>query len=87
MVARNWQLPADVAQTVRMHHAVQPETLPESVRALSVLVQFACHLLAQRSGTDDSEWDNIWKVHAEALFRHASMDLAELEETLLSSSP
>ncbi len=82
MVARNWQLPSDVAQTIRQHHSIHPETLTESVRALSVLVQFACHLLAQRSRTDDGEWENIWKVHAEALFRHASVDLAALEEKL-----
>ena len=83
MVARNWQLPLDVAQAIRQHHATHPETLPESVRALSVLVQFACHLLAQRSRADDSEWENVWKVHAEVLFHHASMGLAGLEERLL----
>jgi HD-like signal output (HDOD) protein len=86
MVARNWQLPADVAQTVRMHHVANPETLPEMIRALCVLVQFACHLVARRAGADDSEWENTWKAHAEALFRHASMELDELEEELLSSS-
>jgi putative nucleotidyltransferase with HDIG domain len=87
MVARNWQLPPDVAQTVRQHHDRRPEALPESVRALCVLVQFACYLLARKSGIDDSEWETVWKEHAEALFRHASMDLAELEAELLSSLP
>jgi putative nucleotidyltransferase with HDIG domain len=84
MVARSWQLPPDVAQTIRQHHESRPENLPEPVRALCALVQFACHLFARRMGDDDSEWERIWKVHAEALFRAVGRELPELEEELLS---
>jgi HD-like signal output (HDOD) protein len=87
MVARNWQLPKDVADTIRQHHERQPETLPESLRALIVLVQFACHLLAAKTGADDSEWDSVWKSHAQALFRACGRDVQELEEELLNSAP
>jgi len=89
MVARNWQLPPDVAQTVRQHHDRHPESLPEMVRAFSVLIQFACHLLAQRTGGDDSEWENVWKVHAAALFRNAGpgWELPELEDEFLTLMP
>lgn len=84
MVARNWQLPQEVAQTIRHHHDLRPETLAEPVRALCVLVQFACHLLAGRQGAGDREWETLWKGHAEALFSQAGMDLPELEAELLS---
>jgi HD-like signal output (HDOD) protein len=89
MVARNWQLPTDVAQTVRQHHDRHPEGLPETVRAFCALIQFACHLLAQRTGGDDSEWETVWKVHAQALFRHAGpgWEMSGLEDEFLSALP
>lgn len=83
MVARNWQLPQEVALTVRHHHDPHPEILAEPVRALIVLVQFACHLLAQRTGAGDGEWA-VWQPHAEALFRQAGRELAELEAEVLA---
>lgn len=87
MVARNWQLPQEVAQTIRQHHDRHPEALPEPIRALIVLVQFACHLLAKRAGAEDAEWDTVWKAPAEALFRQAGRELPELEAELLNLSP
>jgi HD-like signal output (HDOD) protein len=87
MVARNWQLPKDVADTIRQHHDRHPETLPENLRALIVLVQFACHLLAAKTGADDSEWNDIWKNHAQALFHACGRDAQELEEELLRPAP
>jgi len=86
MVARNWQLPNDVGQAIRHHHERHPENLPEAVRALCTLIQFASHLLAQRGGGADGEWDAVWKAHAEALFRNAGLELAEVEEEMLSLS-
>jgi HD-like signal output (HDOD) protein len=86
MVARNWQLPDEVAQAIRHHHDRRPEALPEHVRALCVLIQFACHALVLRMGGDDSEWEGVWKAHAEALFRHAGHELGEIEQELLSLS-
>ncbi|MFZ5483775.1 MAG: HDOD domain-containing protein [Pseudomonadota bacterium] len=86
MVARNWQLPQEVADTIRQHHHGHPDQLPERVRALITLVQFACHLLAQRAGTDDREWATIWRPHAEALFKSTDHTLAEVEATLLQAN-
>ncbi|NTV95418.1 MAG: HDOD domain-containing protein [Thiobacillus sp.] len=83
MVARNWQLPQEVAETIRQHHAPRPESLAEPVRNLSALVQFACHLLAARTGADDREWREVWRPYAEAMFGRASMELPELESELL----
>jgi len=84
MVARNWQLPQEVALTIRHHHDPHPEALPEPIRALIVLIQFACHLLAKRSGTEDREWATVWQPQAEAWFRQAGRELPDLEEELLS---
>lgn len=84
MVARNWQLPAEVGQVIRHHHARDPESLPETVRALCALIQFARHLLAQRLGSDDSEWEIAWREHAEALFRNAGQDIEDVEAEMLS---
>lgn len=84
MIARNWQLPAEVAQAIRLHHDRQPEGMPERVRALCVLIQFARHLLAKRMGGSSVEWETIWKSHAEALFRQAGRELPEMEEEMLN---
>jgi HD-like signal output (HDOD) protein len=82
MVARNWQLPQEVADTIRHHHDPHPEALPEAVRALVTLVQFASHVLARQAGTEERDWEGIWKVQAEALFRQAGRELPELEAEL-----
>lgn len=82
MVARNWLLPQDVAEVIRHHHTPRPDTLPEPVRGLAVLVQFACHLLAGRDGADDREWTEVWRPHAEALFGRAGTTLSEQEAAL-----
>lgn len=82
MVARNWQLPQEVADTIRQHHAGHPDSLPEPVRTLATLVQFACHLLARRTAGADREWP-LWQPLAEALFRTAGEELPELEADLL----
>ncbi len=84
MVARNWQLPQEVALTIRHHHDPQLEALPEPVHALIVLIQFACHLLAKRTGSEDREWATVWQPQAEAWFRRDGRELPELEEALLS---
>jgi HD-like signal output (HDOD) protein len=87
MVARSWQLPQEVALAVRHHHDVHVDALPEPVRTLIVLVQFACHLLAKRAGSGDSEWETVWMPHAEALFSQAGHDLPEIEAELLNPPP
>lgn len=80
MVARNWQLPHDVAEAIRHHHDGHPETLPETVLTLVVLVQFAFSLLARSAGTETREWHDVWQPHARALFGDA---LTVLETELL----
>jgi HD-like signal output (HDOD) protein len=79
MVARSWQLPAEVALAVRHHHDSDLGSLPEAVRKTILLIQFACHVLARRQGGDDSAWDNVWKPLAVDLFANSAADLDELE--------
>ena len=82
MVARNWQLPSDVASAIRHHHDGEIELLPEPVRVLIVLIQFARHLVAVHLGADDSEWAPLWRDRAANLFEAAGQDLAAMEHQL-----
>ena len=83
LLARNWQLPEDVALAVRHHHDADLLGLPDAARKMIVLIQFACHLLASRGGGDDSEWQAVWRSCANELFLDAGADMAELEGKLL----
>jgi HD-like signal output (HDOD) protein len=87
MVARSWQLPPDVVLAVRNHHDRAIDALPEAVRKLITLIQFACHLLAVRAGDSDGEWDATWREQADGFFREAGHELPDLEERLLSPAP
>ncbi|TCJ16256.1 HDOD domain-containing protein [Parasulfuritortus cantonensis] len=82
MVARNWQLPAEVAETIRHHHDSHPDLLAEPVRSLAVLVRLAGHLLDGGAGADDPAWP-LWQPLAEAMCEPAGLALAELEAELL----
>jgi HD-like signal output (HDOD) protein len=79
LLARNWQLPEDVALAVRHHHDADLDGLPDQARKMIVLIQFACHLLADRTGGDDSEWHDVWRTCATELFLDAGADMSELE--------
>ncbi len=83
LVARSWQLPADVALAVRHHHDSEVGNLPEAVRKTIILIQFACHVLAQRNGGEDSEWRNVWQAQAVELFADGRVDMVELERHFL----
>jgi HD-like signal output (HDOD) protein len=83
LVARNWQLPPDVALAVRHHHDSRLESMTTAARKMIVLIQFACHLLAVRSGGDDSEWQNVWRTCAAELFTDIGIDIGALEQKLL----
>jgi HD-like signal output (HDOD) protein len=83
LLARNWQLPEDVALAVRHHHDANIVGLPDAARKMIVLIQFACHLLASRGNGDDSEWQDVWRSCAAELFLDAGADMAELEGSLL----
>ena len=84
MVARNWQLPADVVLAVRHHHETHLDQLPETARKLVALIQFATHLRAVRAGGDDSQWGDIWRNCAEELFGQPDLDFASIEGRLFS---
>ncbi len=75
LVARNWQLPADVTLAVRHHHDRDLSALPDAVRDMIVLIRVACHLLTLRSGTDDEEWTAFGRQSAAELFDAAGQDL------------
>jgi HD-like signal output (HDOD) protein len=83
LVARNWQLPHEVALAVRHHHDARLDGLPAPARKMIVLIQFACHLIAARAGADDSEWQSVWRSVAAELFADLGIDIAELESKLL----
>lgn len=87
MVARNWQLPQEVALAVRHHPDPRIEGLPLAVQALIILLQFACHLHAKRTGGVDTEWRAVWKAHAESLFHMAGHGLSGLEAAILNREP
>lgn len=56
MVARNWQLPADLTLAIRHHHDQHLSGLSESVQRLIALLQFALHLRLRQTGREDPEW-------------------------------
>jgi putative nucleotidyltransferase with HDIG domain len=87
MVARNWQLPPEVALAVRHHHDPHLEGLADPVRSLVLLIQFARHLLAGRTGTADAEWEATWRAPVEAMLARAGRELADLEAELLRPEP
>lgn len=83
MVARNWQLPAELALAIRHHHDTRLEGLPEPVARLIGLMQFAMHLYNRGMGEDDREWES-WRPRALAALACNDQALAELEEALLA---
>jgi HD-like signal output (HDOD) protein len=83
LVARNWQLPPDVALVVRHHHDKDVSTQPVAARTMIVLIQFACHILARRAGLEEPDWEDLWRARAEALCAEAGSDLQELEQLML----
>lgn len=83
MVARSWQLPADVALAVRHHHDVSIDKLPELAQRLVILIQFATHALALRTGAaDDPAWEPVWRERTVAMFEAAGADLGDIERQL-----
>jgi HD-like signal output (HDOD) protein len=79
MVARNWQLPADVALAVRHHHDTNIDSLPDPARKMILLIQLANHLQALRGGGDDREWQEAWQGHVAAMCADAGSGVTELE--------
>ncbi|MCU0840514.1 MAG: HDOD domain-containing protein [Thiobacillaceae bacterium] len=82
-VARNWQLPADIALAIRHHHDTRLAGVPEPVVRLVVLLQFAMHLCNRRQAADDGEWP-AWQARVAELFDRDAARLAELEAEILA---
>ncbi len=77
LVARNWKLPADVAEAVAIHHKPAAASEPSPVAALAAFIAVARRL---RDGASE-EWLS-WAPFAEA---HLDITPAKLEE--LSAGP
>lgn len=82
-VARNWQLPADLALAVRHHHDSRLAGVPEPVVRLVVLLQFAMHLCNRRQAADDAEWP-AWQARAAELFGTDAAGLEALAAEILA---
>lgn len=86
MVARNWLLPDDVTQAIRVHHVLSWEDMDEATMRLCALLNFACHLHNVRTGADDGEWETGWKAEtARRLFLSAA-DLEDWEREVAELS-
>lgn len=83
MLARNWHLPAAIAQAIRLHHTADLATLPEPVADLVLLLQFALHLYNLRSGGHDAEWAH-WQPLALGRLVEDAAALTALERELLA---
>lgn len=81
MVARNWQLPQDIALAIRHHHATRLTGLSEPVAGLIALLQFAIHLVNSKSGGDDGEWGH-WQANVIGRVVRNETELADLEAEL-----
>jgi HD-like signal output (HDOD) protein len=78
-VARNWQLPEALAQSIRHHHNLKAQDIPDVVTRLCGMLNFACHLHQQITQQDDREWDAGWKAACMASLDLDEADLVRLE--------
>lgn len=76
MVAKNWQLPEDIAMAIRHHHDLVAQDVPDKVARLCAVLNFACHVHQQASHEGEREWDHAW--------REACMERLGLDETDLT---
>ncbi|MCP5278094.1 MAG: HDOD domain-containing protein [Thiobacillus sp.] len=79
MVARNWQLPGEIAQAIRHHHeqkAADPFGVPARLVAL---LNFACHMCRQALQDDDQEWEKGWRDACAVRLGLTEPDLVGLE--------
>lgn len=77
MVARNWQLSADLVLAIRHHHDRDAGNLAETASRLCALLNFATHLHNQACGTNDDAWELGWR---EECGRRLGFDAAEMAE-------
>lgn len=79
MVARNWQLPGEIAQAIRHHHDLEGRGQEEAVARLVALLNIACHLNSQALGEDAPEWETGWKQACLVRLGLTEPDLVGLE--------
>lgn len=85
MVARNWQLPADLVLAIRHHHDPAMDGLPEDVRRLITLLRFALHLRERQLGRgEDGEWP-AWREQVLALLNLDAPELEDLADEVLAA--
>lgn len=84
MVARNWQLPEEIAAAIRHHHDLEVQDMPDTVARLCALLNFACHLHRQTRREDDGEWEHAWREACMKRLGLNESDLAGLETDVLN---
>jgi len=84
MVARNWQLPDDIAHAIRHHHELAPEGLADTPTRLCALLNLACHIHRQSTGEDDQEWEQGWREACQARLDLSAADLADLAAEVIT---
>jgi len=77
MVARNWQLPADLILAIRHHHDLDAGELTETASRLCALLNFAIHLHNRARNANDEEWELGWR---EECGRRLGFDDAEMAD-------
>jgi HD-like signal output (HDOD) protein len=81
-LALEWQLPNDLALAIRHHHQTDLASLPEAVRNMITLLQFAIHLHCRRRGAENPEWEH-WQEPVNRLLGMDDSARQALEDTLL----
>lgn len=82
MVAKNWQLPEVIAQSIRHHHNIEAQDLSDGVARLCALLNFACHVHNQTVRESDQAWSEGWKEACAARLGVDEADLKSLEEEM-----
>ena len=76
LVAKNWQLPEDMALAIRHHHDPDAE-LPEGIAKLCAVLNLAYSIHTQAQGVEEPGWATGWKA---AVMTRLELDEAALEE-------
>jgi HD-like signal output (HDOD) protein len=85
LLATDWQLPKELVLAIRHHHQTDLASLPEAVRNMIALLQFAIHLHCRRKGADNPDWDE-WREPVNQLLGMGDGSRQALEDELLEGS-
>lgn len=83
-VAKNWQLPENIAQAIRHHHAADAAELAEAgigedVARLCAVLNFACHVRQLARQEPDPAWEDAWQAACMQRLGLSEADLIDLE--------